>query len=114
MRFVRAVIEISAEGQERPPPGSPVRVEVRDTTYVDTLAPLVAEASGSVEAGRTARLGAVQLDVAPDAPRELTVFAHVDVDQDGTVSAGDFITTAAYPLAVSDAAIPIRVLVRKV
>jgi hypothetical protein len=111
---VHAVVEIAAGGEERPPPGSPVRVEVRDTTYVDTLAPLVSEASGTVEAGESARLGAVQLDVAPDAPSELTVFAHVDVDQDGKVSAGDFITTAAYPLVVSDAGVPTRVLVRKV
>jgi hypothetical protein len=108
------VVEISAEGEERPPPGTPLHVEIRDTTYADTLAPLVSEASGTVEAGDGARLGALQLDVAPDAPSDLTVFAHVDVDQDGKVSTGDFITTAAYPLVVSDAGSPTRVVVRKV
>ena len=101
------VVEISIEGEERPPEGAPVHVEVRDTTYVDTIAPLVAETSGAVESGLGTRLGAVQLDVPADAPSELTIFAHVDVDGDGGVSAGDFITTQAYPLVQSEAAAPI-------
>ncbi len=115
MKFMATVVvEISFEGEERPPEGAPVHVEVRDTTYIDTIAPLVAEMSGAVESDRGARLGAVQLDVPPDAPSELTVFAHVDVDGDGGVSVGDFITTQAYPLVQSEAAVPIRVCVRKV
>ena len=108
------VVEISFEGEERPPEGAPVHVEVRDTTYVDTIAPLVAEMSGAVEFDLGTRLGAVQVDVPPDAPSELTIFAHVDVDGDGGVSTGDFITTQAYPLVQSEAAVPIRVCVRRV
>lgn len=114
MALMRVVVEISVEGAERPPDGVPVHVEVRDTTYVDTIAPLVAETTGTVESNSGARLGSVQLDVAPDAPQELTVFAHVDVDGDGSVSAGDFITTMSYPLGRSDAAAPMRLVVRKV
>ena len=87
MKFMATVVvEISFEGEDRPPEGAPVHVEVRDTTYIDTIAPLVAEMSGAVESDLGTRLGAVQLDVPPDAPSELTIFAHVDVDGDGGVS----------------------------
>ena len=108
------VVAISIEGEERPPPGARLRVEVRDTTYADTLAPLVAETSGEVESDRSPRLGTVQLEVRDDAPSELTIFAHVDVDGDGAISAGDFITTQAYPLVQADAGTPIAVSVRRV
>ena len=108
------VVEISTEGEERPPAGAPLRVEVRDTTFEDTIAPLVAETAGAVESESGPRLGALQLEVPPDAPSELTVFAHVDVDGDGAISEGDFITTESFPLVASDAPVPVRVRVRKV
>jgi hypothetical protein len=111
---VAVVVEISTDEAERPPEGVPVRVEVRDTTFIDEAAPLVAESSGSVEPEGGTRLGAVQLEVPPGAPSELTVFAHVDVDGDGAISAGDFITTESFPLVISDAGTPTRVRVRKV
>jgi hypothetical protein len=74
----------------------------------------VAESSGAVESTRGDSLGALQLEVPADAPSELTVFAHIDVDGDGAISAGDFITTESFPLVASDAQTPLRVRVRKV
>jgi hypothetical protein len=107
------VVEVVAE-DGRPPAGTRLRVEVRDTTYVDAAAPLVAEASGKVEPGSGPRLGSVSVAVPGDAPANLTVFAHVDVDGDGAISPGDWITMSAYSLRDHDAAVPLRVAVRPV
>jgi uncharacterized lipoprotein YbaY len=99
------LVEVVVEGLDRPPVGAPLRLEVRDTSLADVEAPLVAETRAEVAAGQSSRLQTVELEI-PDAsvdPRgRLTVFAHVDVDADDALGAGDFITTQSYP--VPDAA----------
>lgn len=111
---MRVIVELGAGNGTRPPAGAPVRVQVRDTTYADTVAPVVAETTALVEHEPGGRLGVVELELAPDAPAELTVWAHVDVDEDARVSRGDFVTTASYPVGASDAGTPLRVVVRQV
>jgi hypothetical protein len=53
----------------------------------------------------------VEID-APDRPG-LTVWAHVDVDGDGRVSKGDWVTVQSYPLPEGEAA-RLAVAVRRV
>lgn len=105
-RGVIVVVEVVSEGAERPPAGSPVRVEVRDTALADAEAPLLAEARSEVSGGVSTWLATVEVD-APTAASEgvhrPSVFVHVDVDRDGTLSAGDFITTASHPVAPTSA-----------
>src|SRR5918997_1742446 len=49
---MRVVIELSADGPERPPAGASVHVELRDTSYADAPAVTLASASGeATEAG---------------------------------------------------------------
>jgi len=95
------VVEVVVEGSGRPPAGSRARIEVRDTSLADTEAPLVAETTADVLGELSTWLLTVELEI-PAASIEpsarLTVFSHVDVDGDGTISSGDFITTQSYPV----------------
>jgi hypothetical protein len=114
MQVMIMMVELAIDDDgERPPAGTRIIVEARDTTLIDVAAPVVAEAAGVVQDSGN-RLAALQLDVPEDAPRNLTIWAHVDVDGDDRVSPGDFITTASYPITESDAGAPRRVLVRQV
>jgi hypothetical protein len=56
-------------------------------------------------------LQTVELGFRPTGSANHRVRAHVDVDRDGAVSAGDFVTTAAYPVRSDQT---VRVAVRKV
>jgi hypothetical protein len=105
------VVDVVTEGPERPPEGAPIVVQVLDTTYADAPARVVHEASSRVAPGEAALLHSVELPVAAPTPGRWTVRAHVDVDGDGAVSPGDFVTTAAYPLLGEER---LRVVVRKV
>jgi hypothetical protein len=102
------VIEVVSEG-ERPPAGAPVVVQVLDTTYADAPARVVAETTGEV--APTGGLQKVELHPQLESSSDYRVRAHVDVDRDGTVSPGDFVTTAAHPARAGE---PVRVVVRKV
>jgi hypothetical protein len=96
------IVDVVVRGDARPPAGSPVRVEVRDTARADAEAPLVAEATSEVASGDSPVLATVEVSPAASAlapPSRPTVFVHVDVDRDGALSAGDFITTSSFPLS---------------
>jgi putative lipoprotein len=105
-------IDVVAEGTERPPPGAQVVVQVLDTSFADAPAQVVAETTAHVEQGEGDVLQTVELSfTAGGAGADYRVRAHVDVDGDGAVSKGDFVTTAAHPAAGEGA---VRVAVRKV
>ena len=83
------------EGDAPPPAGAAVRVEIRDISVADAMAPVVASASGQVAlsaAGDSPAIARVTLEI-DRVPDIGTVWAHVDVDGDGSVSVGDFITS---------------------
>ena len=84
-------VEVRAAGGDQPPAGSPVLVQVRDTALQDAESTLLAETRGTSEAGPV--IAIAELDV----PQPGTVYVHVDVDGDGKVSEGDFITMQSYP-----------------
>src|SRR6266498_3875269 len=104
------VIEVVVEGTERPPASAPLVIQVLDTTYADAPAQVVAHTSAHV-ASEGETLQTVEIAFTPTGTADYHVRAHVDVDGDGAVSLGDFVTTAAYPATGRD---PVRVAVRKV
>ena len=79
------------------PPGSPLKVEIRDTSLQDVAATVLKQVRANVP--RADRVTAVpvrlQVDRVPDAA---TLWAHIDVDGDGRVSKGDFVTVQSYPI----------------
>lgn len=105
-------VAIYSEGPTKPRAGSPVRVQVRDTGLADAPAVVVAEARGEVQAGQVDCLETVDLNLG-ELPRHATVWAHVDVDRDGRVSKGDYISTMSYPVPSGPQA-RVRVAVRPV
>jgi hypothetical protein len=109
---VVVLVEVFAEGSARPVAGTPVVVQVRDTSRQDARATILGEARGMVTAGEGTRLAAVEVE-ARETRGEATVWAHVDSDQDGRVSRGDYVTVQSYPVA-RGAARAVRVVVKKV
>ena len=90
------VVEVVAEGAERPPAGTSLVVQVLDTTYADAAA-VIAEASTEVGPDEGEQLQTVELPFSPTTQGDYRIRAHVDVDGDGAISLGDYITTHAYP-----------------
>jgi hypothetical protein len=105
------IVEVVTEGAERPPEGSPVVVQVLDTTYADAPARVLAKATAPVQAGGDGTLQTLDIEARLEGTGDYRVRAHVDVDRDGAVSPGDYVSTAAYP-ALGDE--PVRVVVKKV
>lgn len=95
--MMRATVEIFVEGQVRPPVGASIIVQVRDTSRQDAPATVLGEARGTVREGPGSRLGSAEVSVSATGV-ESTVWAHVDVDGDGRVSKGDFVTVQSYPV----------------
>lgn len=90
-------LTIVSAGGEPLPAGSPLRVEIRDTSLADAPAVLVRRIDVSVaKTGRTSSVSVpIELKTVPDGS---TVWAHIDVDRDGRVSKGDFVSVESYPV----------------
>jgi hypothetical protein len=109
--MMRLNIRVTALGGVRPPAGAPIYVQARDTTFEDAPAPAFAAATGKVQPEGDL-LDTVELDV-DSLPDSSIVWVHVDVDGDGRVSPGDFVTTVSYPIP-RELTINLPVAVRKV
>ncbi|MEO8577439.1 MAG: hypothetical protein ABI556_12085 [Gemmatimonadales bacterium] len=80
------------------PRGSPLLVELRDTSLADAPAVILKQVKSVLK-----RAGGEPLRVTMDTgsvPEGTTAWVHLDVDRDGRVSAGDYITVESYPIAV--------------
>ncbi len=79
------------------PPGSSVKVEVRDTSLAD--APAIALHRVTVNVPKTGRTITVKVPVElATVPDGTTIWAHVDADRDGRVSVGDYVSVESYPV----------------
>ena len=89
------VAVLADPGAERPAPGTPLRVELRDTSLADAPARTLHVAEARVEPGEDPLLATVVL---PDAPPGATVWARAAASGEDRVSRGDWVTTAAHPV----------------
>ena len=103
------LIEVTVAGA-LPPSGSRVIAQVRDTALQDAPATILGEGRGTIE-GETGVVARVRVPLEARG-RMPSIWVLVDVDGDGRVSRGDFVTTQSYPLSPGAAAV--RVAVRKV
>jgi hypothetical protein len=94
---VQVTVDVFADGPRRPPLGSIVRVEVRDTSLADAPSRTVASAEGRVHESPSGTIETLELSVG-ELPTHATVWVLVDVDGDGRASRGDFVTVASHPV----------------
>ena len=81
------------------PGGSPLLVQLRDTSLADAPAVTLKQVRATVGSpGSKPVRVTMDLESIPDGA---TVWAHLDVDRDGRVSKGDYITMQSYPAAGS-------------
>jgi len=99
-------LTIVSAGDEPLPPGTPLRIELRDTSYADAPARLVTHVDATV--ARKGRTTTVSVPVDANVPDGTTIWAHNDVDRDGRVSSGDFLSMESYPVTSAIQKITIR------
>ena len=79
------------------PPGSSVKVEIRDTSLAD--APAITLHRIAVDVPKTGRTTTVTVPIElTEVPDGTTAWAHVDADRDGRVSKGDYVSVESYPV----------------
>jgi uncharacterized lipoprotein YbaY len=108
-------VTVLLDDDDRPPAGSPLRVEIRDVSFADAPARVLAATLGQVTEpvpDEKPVLAEITCEV-DQWPGMGVVWVHVDVDEDGRVSAGDYITKQSYPLPVQGQT-TMRVSVRRV
>jgi len=95
----RTVVTIRvATSGAMPPAGTPVIVEAQDTSLADAPARVVARARGVVSTSNDHVVATVSLSL-EEPPNDYTIWVHIDVDRDGRISVGDFITMESFPLS---------------
>lgn len=114
---MQLVARVVADGDLRPPAGTPVRVELRDVTDLDAPSVLLAAADGRVEdlapGGVLARL-TLDVDEPLPAGRDVVLWARVAASDALRSSPGDWVTVQSVPVsgAERDAlTVPVRRIV---
>lgn len=95
------VLRIHFDGLDDDVVDADVRVVLEDVAEADAPAPVVGRwlFSGQSIAARPAMIE-IGIDHDPiERPADTSVRVHVDVDRSGTLTAGDFVSTAVHPLA---------------
>lgn len=95
---------MSIEGVAQPPPGAAVIVQLRDVSLQDAPARVLSEKRANIlEGSKAARQKPLRVQLAVETPTAIrtVVWAHVDVDGDGRVSRGDFVTMQSFPVDLS-------------
>lgn len=99
-------LHLILESAEPLPQGTPLTVQIRDTSLADAAAIVLHRTDMTVSDASAPLSLEIVVD---DVPRGATVWVHADVDGDGLVSPGDYITMESYPAdAGGDGAIVIR------
>jgi uncharacterized lipoprotein YbaY len=105
--------------EERAPSfsGATLYVRLEEVTTADAAARIVSEEvrrDVALDPGADERLTSSLTGGAPNPRASYSVRAHVDIDGDGQVSAGDFISTQSYPVLTSGHPDQVSVLVQRV
>ncbi|MEZ4684205.1 MAG: YbaY family lipoprotein [Caldilineaceae bacterium] len=109
--------EISFEATSNAVAGATVYVRLEDVSRLDAAAILVAETLLPAVALRGQgqdRLHFTLEAALPDPKAHYSLRVHVDVDGDGQISRGDYITMESYPVRPSEAPQPLAIRVREV
>jgi hypothetical protein len=108
---VRIAGVIVFEEEPRVPAGT-LHVQVEDVTYVDRAARVVASSRAPLAGGAAPAESAFALELpALDAGARYTLRVLVDLDGDGAIGPGDFVSTQAHPVRGGEL---LRVRVRRV
>lgn len=91
------LLTIVGYADEMLPAGRPLVVELRDTLYEDAPAAVLQRLRTTVPEGATSV--ALKFDVSLPVDGA-TIWAHIDSDADGLLSAGDYVSVESYPLPV--------------
>jgi uncharacterized lipoprotein YbaY len=114
---LHVIVRVDPTTPDRPPTGSKVVVELRDTSLADAPSVVVASGEGRIADGQDATVAEVDLDVdesAIDPRATLTVAAQATAGSRETRAPGDWITMESYPLRLdasepkSSAAVDLR------
>lgn len=95
--WVELSLSIVAFSGEPLPAGSPVKVEIRDTSVADAPAIVLHQLRAAVPVATRTMTLPVKLNLA-SIPEGTTVWVHVDTDRDGRVSKGDLVSVESYPV----------------
>ena len=107
LALVTLQLTIVSGSDEPLPPGSRLRVELRDTSFADAPAVVVKKIDKTVKkTGRTTSVS-VSMDVG-SVGDGFTAWAHIDVDGDGRVSRGDLISVESYPVTPATRQLTLR------
>lgn len=90
-------LEILRRDGQPLPPGSAVRIEVRDTSLADAASVVVARMELIVPQSGTTSSLPVSIDV-DHVPDGATVWVHLSDRPSARVNRGDFLTTESYPV----------------
>lgn len=98
--LVDVVMQGEPPFEERPPAGSPIVVELRDTTALDSDSQRVAARHATVEGVASSWLATTELVVDDDVDprRDLTIWVRVAASGSDELAAGDWITTQSAPV----------------
>ncbi|MGY0499668.1 hypothetical protein ACWZHB_14385 [Nocardia sp. FBN12] len=110
-RWVRGFVVFPPDAPRRP---ARLRIELRDVTFADGPAPLLAELSTDVPIGPGARYPFELHAPAGPARSAQALACHVDLTGDGILRAGDLVSTMAIPVppqgTVANLIIPVTVV----
>jgi uncharacterized lipoprotein YbaY len=103
-------LNIIGHSGEALPAGSPVKVEIRDTSVADAPALVLHQLRTVVPPAAGSAGLPVTLELTSPVPDGATVWVHIDTDRDGRVSKGDLITMESYPVrAVASQTLTVKV-----
>ena len=102
MISMKLLLTIVGMGGELLPPGSPLTVEIRDTSLADAPATVLRQLRTDVPRVVPTTGVPVTMDL-PAIPEGATIWVHVDTDRDGRVSKGDFVSVESYPVDLAPA-----------
>ncbi|MGW5309661.1 hypothetical protein ACWEVD_22715 [Nocardia thailandica] len=110
-RRIRGFVVFPADAPRRP---ARLRIELRDVSFADGPAPLLAELSADVPIGPGARFPFELTAPAGAASSAQSLACHVDLTGDGSLATGDLVSTLAIPVpprgAVANLIIPVTVV----